>query len=481
VTTISDLEVNYGAARSLPAGAGGAGGLHIKPSSKSDGSTTQQATFAGLSPGGGSNLWSDHEERAAAVLTPDNRFLAAAPAKANCFLTGAAGTGKSTLLRRFIASSSRRIDVTAPTGIAAINIGGMTTHRFCGMLLGPKHGQSDEDYLEELRGLPYASIRAGFRRVSNCECLVIDEVSMMPGRQLDFVDYLFRTLRGVDAPFGDAQVIVTGDFLQLPPVRTNPAIPYDWCFNSRAWKEAGFKVLNLEIVRRQDEKEFVRALLNFRVGRVTGATASLLESRVKMFPPSEIPRLVTHNVQKDKWDAFQLTELPGEPVLLSAETSGPEKQVEFLTKNLLTPSQLMLKIGARVMFTVNKTEPGASEPLFVNGQMGTVAGIHPDFVVVLADNGSEISVERFKWSYDARDKSSGQVQQFPLCLAWALTIHKAQGMTLDRAHIDCRAAREPGQAYVAVSRVRTLEGLSFKEWPKGIVVSNESIRFYQNT
>src|SRR6516225_7114523 len=143
-----------------------------------------------------------------APLDPGLRFHAAALAGRNCFLTGMAGTGKTTLLRKFIESSPTRVYVTAPTGVAALNVGGMTIHRFCGMLLGPKPGQSNEDYFSQLLR-SFESVQAGFNRVSRCEVLVIDEISMLPGRQFEFVEFLFRRLRGRDEPFGGCQVIVT--------------------------------------------------------------------------------------------------------------------------------------------------------------------------------------------------------------------------------------------------------------------------------
>src|SRR5438132_7365343 len=269
------------------------------------------------------------------VVSEEARFLAHASGGRNVFLTGMAGTGKSTTLRGFIGESFRKVDVTAPTGVAALNVGGMTIHRFCGMMLGPQAAQSNEDYFEVLRRDPRRSILAGFNRVRRCEVLVIDEVSMLPGRQLDFVEFLFRRLRGREEPFGGCQVIATGDLLQLPPVRKNDSEPYDWAFQSSAWEAAEFKTISLEIVRRQDEPAFVRALSEFRVGRVWGETARLLQSRVRSFPPAGMPRLFTHNVQVDKWNAFQLSELPGEEVVLEAEQAGPEHQREFLTKNLL--------------------------------------------------------------------------------------------------------------------------------------------------
>jgi hypothetical protein len=424
----------------------------------------------------------EYERLADAVLTPENLFHTAAQAGRNCFLTGAGGTGKSTQLRAFIADLAdghqRRVSVTAPTGVAALNVGGMTIHRFCGMLIGPAPGQSNEDYFAQLQRDPRRSILAGFNRVRRCEVLVIDEISMLPGRQFEFVEFLFRRLRGRDVPFGGCQVIATGDFLQLPPVRKSETERYDWAFQSPAWATAGFRTFVLEHVRRQDEPGFVRALADFRIGRVWGDTARILQSRVRSNPPATMTRLFTHNVQVDKWNHFQLSDLPGDEVVLEALQTGPDHQWEFLTKNLLTPQTLQLKPGALVMFTVNRAAPGGTDPIYVNGQLGTVLDVGTDSVLVKAKTGAEILVERFTWRYDQQDDDSASFSQFPLRLAWAMTIHKAQGLTLDAAYLDIRAAREPGQAYVAVSRVRSLAGLNFKEWFKGVHVSPEAIEFY---
>ncbi len=415
-----------------------------------------------------------------APISEAARFLAHARGGRNCFLTGMGGTGKTTTLKEYIATAAERVDVTAPTGVAALNVGGLTVHRFCGMLLGPAVGQSDEEYFAQLERDKRRSVLAGFNRVRRCKVLVIDEISMLPGRQLEFIEFLFRRLRGRDEAFGGCQVIVTGDFLQLPPVRTSEAEPYDWAFRSSAWEAAGFRSFVLDVVRRQDEPEFVQALGDFRVGRVWGPSARLLQSRVINFPPANMPRLCTHNVQVDKWNEFQLSELPGDETVLEAVQIGPEHQRQFLVKNLLTPATLRVKPGALVMFTVNKNEPDRREPLFVNGQTGIVESVQPGASSVLVrTNGAVIPVERFEWRYDAQDPGSAVFSQFPLRLAWAMTIHKAQGLTLDSAYLDIRAAREPGQAYVAVSRVRSLAGLQFKEWPKGVHVSPEAIEFYR--
>jgi ATP-dependent DNA helicase PIF1 len=418
-----------------------------------------------------------------------NRFLAWAHGGRNMFLTGMAGTGKSWLLRKFIAEHATHVSVTAPTGVAALNVGGMTLHRFCGMRLGPGVGQSDEDFYRELKDERHPAVMAGFRRVRRCEVLIIDEVSMLPGRILNFVDFLFQQERNCDAPFGGCQVIATGDFLQLPPVRSADKEPYDWAFMSAAWERAEFKTILLEQVKRQDEPDFVRALSNFRRGRVWGEDARLLQGRIRNFPPANLTRLFTHNVQVDKWNSFQLSELPGEPVVLEARTQGPEHQVEFLRKNLLTPSTLVLKPGALVMFTINRNEPGSVENgeyrpgpvLHVNGELGVVQQLKPEaeWIEVRCQSGRVVLATPFTWEFDRNDPECGKLTQYPLRLAYAMTIHKSQGLTLDSAYLDIRAAREPGQAYVAVSRVRTLAGLHFKDWFKGVWVSDEAIRFYE--
>jgi hypothetical protein len=358
------------------------------------------------------------------------------------------GTGKTTTLKEFIASAADRVDVTAPTGVAALNVGGLTVHRFCGMLLGPQRGQSNEEYFTQLESDGRRSVLAGFNRVRRCRVLVIDEISMLPGRQLEFIEFLFRRLRGRDEAFGGCQVIVTGDFLQLPPVRIGEAEPYNWAFRSPAWEAAGFRSFVLDVVRRQDEPEFVQALGEFRVGRVWGPSARLLQSRVKHFPPTVMPRLFTHNVQVDRWNDFQLSELEGEETVLEARMSGPEHQREFLVKSLLTPAVLRLKRGALVMFTVNKNEPGCREPLFVNGQIGTIQRIGEEEVWVKVKSGAVIVVERFTWRYDSRDPESATFSQFPL----RLTPRKPRVL----ATVALSAFRQPSPEFVPAVRVRVL-------------------------
>jgi ATP-dependent DNA helicase PIF1 len=403
--------------------------------------------------------------------SPSDRFLDLATAGENTFLTGPAGSGKSHNVRDYL---KRHPDthVVASTGVAALNVGGMTVHRWAGMLLGPAKGQSFERFFEQLARDPKPSVRAAFNRVRRCKRLVIDEISMLSGSAFDYLDFHCRKIREDKRPFGGIQVIGTGDFLQLPPVRINPTQSYDWAFDSSAWSAAKFQTVELRRIMRQDEPDFVAALAKFRRGEIDGDTERLLRPRITTFPARDITRLFTHNSMVDRWNDYCLGELPGPESVREAETWGPQHQIDFLEKNLLTPKVLRLKPGAKVMFTVNRPDDG-----FVNGQTGEVVSIGITSAVVFTE-GRELEVSPYRWRYDSNDPGSAWFEQMPLRLANALTIHKAQGLTLDSAFIDIRAAREPGQAYVALSRVRTLAGLHLKDWPRGVFVSQRALDFH---
>jgi len=408
------------------------------------------------------------------TLTPEARFHALASSGKNVFLTGPAGTGKTHQQRDWL-DRNPRAAVTASTGVAALNAGGATVHRWSGIMIGPPPGQSFDSFFQELARDKRFGIRAAFNRVRQTEQLVIDEISMLPGRLLDYLDFHCRAIRHDDRPFGGIQVISCGDGLQLPPVRTDPRTGYDWFFDAKVWAEAGFQTVELTTIRRQDERDFADALSRFRVGEINRRVADVLRPRVAIFPNRNLTRLLTHNAQVDKWNDYCLADLVGSEWVNEAQTDGPTSQIDFLTKNLLTPATLRLKIGARVMFTVNRPDDG-----FVNGQTGVITSINSSGVGVETDHG-HVTVEPYTWSFDPNDDTSATFEQFPLRLAYAMTIHKSQGLTLDSAFIDIRAAREPGQGYVALSRVRSVDGLHLKDWPRGVFVSQRAIDFHANT
>lgn len=411
--------------------------------------------------------------------------LAAMQRGDNVFLTGNAGTGKSTVVTTFLGQAFRRVDVTATTGVAALNLrdqfsarSGLhipvsTVYRWAGIGLGPKAGESNAAAMQRLREGAPPSRAGAWRRVRAAECLVIDEISMLPGRVLDFLEYVCRNLRGVDRPWGGLQVIAVGDFLQLPPVAAGGV--YDWAFLSPVWAATGFRPSVLTTIHRQADPEFMDILNAVRVGRIEPRHVALLGRRIARFPSSALLRLFTHNVQVDKWNTSRLEALDTEEHVFEMTESGDRFQCDWLKKNLLTPATLRLKVGARVMVTVNLKDD-SGDLYAVNGTMGTVTGIDSDFITVKADDGRSISIQQFEWT-EGEAGQAASVSQFPLRLAWASTIHKAQGLSLDAALIDARATREPGQTYVALSRVRSLAGLFLRDAFSGVWVSPEAINF----
>jgi ATP-dependent exoDNAse (exonuclease V) alpha subunit len=410
----------------------------------------------------------------------------------NVFLTGAAGTGKSSVtvevIRRRL--GDRGMKVCATTGVAALNLRDKlsaefgqdvetsTVYRWSGIGIGPKPNQSFGDYYQWMSGRGRSFVST-CQRISRTRMLIIDEVSMLPGRTLDFIDYVCRAIRNEpDLPFGGIQVVAVGDFLQLPPVSKTGV--YDWAFQSRAWQAAGFHSVSLRTVHRQRDARFVDLLNMFREGRVTSEGSALLRTRVAMFPDRNLLRLMTHNTQVDKWNAYQLEAIESPEIIFTADGYGPEEEIAWLQKNLVTPTVLRLKIGARVMVTANLAAEGTDSLLAANGDMGTVTGWREDQVDVALDSGLALNVARKTWQFDATiGESTGTFVQFPLRLAWACTIHKSQGLTIPRALIDIRAAREPGQAYVALSRVRSLDGLFMKDMFKGVWVSDDAKKFHR--
>ena len=408
------------------------------------------------------------------------------------FITGPAGTGKSSvtveIIRRRL--GARSLKVCATTGVAALNlrdklstmfgedVNTSTVYRWAGIGIGPKEGQSFESYFQHMQsqGLHW---QATIGRIRTTKILIIDEISMLPGKILNFVDYVCRQVKADDRPMGGIQVIAVGDFLQLPPVSKTGL--YDWAFACETWREIDFYHVTLRQVHRQDDAEFVSILNQFREGTVTKAGAAILKKRVALFPPAKVLRLFTHNAQVNKWNEYQLGTLDSTEHVFTAETKGPKFDVEFLVKNLVTPERLVLKVDARAMVTANLRNPDDPDGMLAaNGEIGTVTAVYADCVMLLLDNGKTVEINKKTWKFDPFEKGTAEFKQFPLRLAWAATIHKSQGLTLESALIDIRAAREPGQAYVAVSRVKSLQGLLLKDWFAGLWVSPQAKEFHRS-
>ncbi|MEK7560443.1 MAG: AAA family ATPase [Patescibacteria group bacterium] len=368
------------------------------------------------------------------------------------FLTGEPGSGKTHTVNRYIAwlrEHSIQPAITASTGIAATHIGGMTVHSWSG--IGVSTALSPDD-LAAIAGRQ--KVR---KRVAAAGVLIIDEVSMLSAATFSMVDLVCRKIRESLIPFGGLQVIVVGDFFQLPPVAPNgEKAPF--AYESDAWQRLNPVVCYLGEQHRQDDPVFLSLLGAIRRNACGAAEHATLKQRLCETPnaPENIPRLFPHNADVDRINAGKLAKLPGPAVPFVMEAHGPQDLVEFLKKSCLSPELLELKTRAAVMFTKNSTERQ-----FVNGTLGFVVGFDraTGYPIVRTRERQRLIATPMEWAIEEGGKTRARVAQIPLRLAWAITIHKSQGMSMDAAVMDLAAAFEYGQGYVALSRVRNLAGL----------------------
>lgn len=367
-------------------------------------------------------------------------------------LTGAAGTGKTYLLNQFIRrarNDGKNVAVTATTGLAATHLGGATIHAWSG--IGVRDGL-DGGFFHKL-----SKQRADL--IGKADVLIIDEISMLHDFRLDMIEEISRHVRGGGRPFGGLQVVLCGDFFQLPPVSRRDSRPGGFVTMSKIWQDGAFKVCYLEEQYRQADDETYSAILNgIRAGQLTRRQLDALEQRSRAVPdPFEArTRLLTVNVDVDVINHQHLDKIDEITVEYEMETSGRKQYVETLMKSCLAPEVLKLKKGAVVMCIKN-----SQDKKYVNGSLGTVEDFEPltNYPVVKLTNGKEITVKPESWELLDGDKRRATVTQLPLRLAWAITVHKSQGMTLDSAQIDLRKAFVEGMGYVALSRVRGLKHL----------------------
>jgi len=371
----------------------------------------------------------------------------------NVFITGSAGTGKTYLLNLYTQYlKERRVypTIVAPTGIAASHLGGQTIHSF--FALGIRES-IDEGYVEFLLDKKYLRTR-----FSKLKLLIIDEVSMVSPELFSSMDLILRGFKGTDAPFGGVQVVISGDFFQLPPVSKVPK-EKRFAWQSPAWKALELQTCYLQEKFRQDDDRLIQILDDIRIGSISESSEKLLADRHEKelqshFSPT---KLYTHNVDVDRINLAELEKLKGEKKLFVYESKGSHKNIEKIFKSSLVLEELALKKGAVVIFIKNNTEAG-----YVNGTTGTVESFSPidNMPIVRTTEGLKIKLDLEDWSLENDSgKVTATVSQVPLRLAWAITIHKSQGMTLDAAEMDLSKTFETGQGYVALSRIKNIEGL----------------------
>lgn len=368
--------------------------------------------------------------------------LAILQSGANVFLTGEPGAGKSYTVNQFTdwcRANRKRFAVTASTGIAASHIGGTTIHSWSGIKMKRKIDENNIDNFDDFT----------VRRIQDTQVLIIDEVSMLEAGFITMLDQIFRHYKDGSEPFGGLQMVFVGDFFQLPPVAKGYKARF--AFESYEWQQAELKVCYLTEQHRQSDVDFLDLLTSMRNGVVLQRHREMLTPSFRENMP--VTKLYTHNVDVDRENEDELAKLPGTSVEYHMALTGHPVASDILAHQLITPQILKLKIGAKVMFTWNNKEGE-----FVNGTIGTVIDLK-DGPVVITTDGRTVTPKKQEWRTEENGQTRATATQYPLRLAWAVTVHKSQGMTLDEAVIDLSKCFEYGQGYVAISRVRSLKGL----------------------
>ena len=412
------------------------------------------------------------------------------------FLTGKAGTGKSTFLRYIAQTTKKKYIVLAPTGIAAINAGGSTLHSFFKL---PFHPLLPNDTRYTQRKLKDTLKYNGEKRkiLREVELIIIDEISMVRADIIDFIDKVLRVYsRNIYQPFGGKQLLLVGDMYQLEPVLKEderqllkPYYPSTFFFDALVFKEMKLVSIELQKVYRQTDPTFINILDSIRTTSVSIDQLSTLNKQVGKAIANDKNKLaITLSGKRDTVDHIneqELSRLPGKPITLYGHIEGG-----FPESNLPTPIELYLKVGAQVLFIKND-----KEKRWVNGTLGTIVSFskeEPTIIVVRTEKGEEVNVEQEIWSnviYSYNEKEQkieeqeiGVYQQYPLKLAWAITIHKSQGLTFNNVNIDLTGGVfAGGQTYVALSRCTSLEGISLK-YPirkEDVFIRSEIVQFAQ--
>ena len=405
----------------------------------------------------------------------------------NIFITGYAGTGKSYILNKL--KKKFKIDVTSTTGLAAVNIQGQTIHSWAGVGICNKPVNVVAENILKRSNLK--------KQILKCNILAIDEISMLDAQTFDYIDTVLKMVRDNDEPFGGIQVLLFGDFFQLPPVEKDEK---GFCFSSNCWKELNIKTIFLEKIYRQTDNKFIRSLNNIRMNSITDEDLKLFNTReVKNNTyNSDILHIFSTNKEADTYNSLKFNNVKN-PVhtfisedkihkkkeVISVNKENPQKSLskfdlitlDMFDKYCKAPQILELKEGCKVMLLKNHNFAKG----LINGACGVVLKIEEDAVIVKFDNGIEEAITKNTFEYYREGELVSSRDQYPLRLAYGITIHKSQGMTLNELVVDCNRIFECGQAYVALSRIKTLDGLYLRSFnPNKVVVNEEVINFYDS-
>lgn len=417
--------------------------------------------------------------------------------KENIFITGGAGTGKSYILNQLRYYYKNKLQVTSTTGISALNVSGQTIHSWAGIGIADK---SIDIVVAGIKKKPTL-----LKQILLTEILAIDEISMLDNDTMDYLNDVLKAVRKDSRPFGGIQILLFGDFFQLPPVGLSDDENIDFCFNCRTWKELNLKTVLLTEVKRQSDLEFINALNNVREDKTDIEDLKVFfkcDYEADFEPPRDILQIFSTNNRADAYNSQCYNEIEATPYQYSSKdelyiyskhgdcdvinldsdeankiSEYDHKCIKRFNEDCKAPRTLELKVGCRVMLVKNQNIKAG----LVNGSCGTVSALTKNSITVRFDNGVEVNITPETFEYIKENKPKIKRRQYPLRLAYGITIHKSQGMTFDKLVVNFNRIFDYGQAYVALSRTRGKDGLIIKGFdPNKIKANPKVIEFYKN-